>query len=569
MRIDKLIVRKTNPFEQVIREIKFIKKGLNLIVDDTPKNLIDSGNSVGKSTAIKIIDLCLGARSVKDLYYDADTKSENKIVKDFLKSYKVQAELILIDVKINKTYSIKRDLFPRGKKYISDYPYNEQDFQEKLKEIIFGSKEPRPTFRQLMPKFIRLIDTAEDNMIKFLPSITNSDTYETIYCFLFQIHNNSLLNKKSEITEQLSECQKAIQILEKSNSISSMSALQQSLELINSDLDHLYKERKELSYMDAYREELELKRSLTLHINNLQSQMNTLEFEVETINKSIKTLTKEKRKIDFDTLKAIYREAQSYIPNLQKNFENLVSFHNAMIENRIFFIQEQLNTKQQLLQQYHEELQNMLNEKEKIIVDVLDEGILDELNVLNRKIEDLSLRKGEIQQSIHLLDEQEEIRQNLNNQLSQIKLQMKSEKTEEKFTRFNQIFSDYCAKLYGEKYLLSYNPNWREEKKFPVSITSLGGNVGTGKKKAIIVAYDLAYMQYSIEAGIKAPLFVIHDKMENTYIHQLKTIFEICEEIDGQYIIPILRERIDRIDQKYIEKAKILELSSNNKFFRI
>lgn len=76
-------------------------------------------------------------------------------------------------------------------------------------------------------------------------------------------------------------------------------------------------------------------------------------------------------------------------------------------------------------------------------------------------------------------------------------------------------------------------------------------------------------MQYSIELGMNVPQFVIHDKMENTHINQQKTIFEICEEIKGQYIIPILRERIDKVEQKYIDKAKILELSSSDKFFGI
>ena len=97
----------------------------------------------------------------------------------------------------------------------------------------------------------------------------------------------------------------------------------------------------------------------------------------------------------------------------------------------------------------------------------------------------------------------------------------------------------------------------------------MGGNVGTGKKKAVIVAYDLAYMKFSTEMGIKVPQFVIHDKMENTHINQLKTIFEICSKIEGQYIIPILRERIDKIDRKYIDKAVVLELSTSDKFFRI
>lgn len=568
MKIKKLIVRKTKPSEVVIREITFNEKGLSLIVDNTPEDIIESGNSVGKSTAIKIIDLCLGARSVRELYYDSDTRSENIEVKDFLSENKVQAELILLDTNKN-IYSIRRDLFPHGKKYIFDDEYNKDEFGAELKKIIFGLSEPRPTFRQLIPKFVRLENTAEDSMIKFLPMMTSNDAYDAIYCFLFQIYSDKLVNQKSEILEKLWECQKTVQALEKSKSITSLSLLKQSLEIINSDLKDLYDKRQKLSYMDIYRDELDTKRKLTLRINDLQEKMELLEFEIDNIEKSILKLSEEKRDIDFDTLSAIYDEAKSYIPELQKSFEDMVNFHNTMIQNRIDFIQQQLESKHELLEQYSQQLGGILEEKEKVTIEALDEGLLDELNMLNKKIEELSLKKGEIQQSIYLVEEQEQIRQNLNKELLAVEKQMEDEGIEEKVKRFNQIFSDYCDKLYGEKYLLAYNDNWKEEKKFPVSIASLGGKIGTGKKKAVIVAYDLAYMQYSIEVGMKVPHFVIHDKMENTHINQIKTIFEICNKIEGQYIIPILRERIDKVDQQYIERSKVLELSSSDKFFRI
>ena len=179
-------------------------------------------------------------------------------------------------------------------------------------------------------------------------------------------------------------------------------------------------------------------------------------------------------------------------------------------------------------------------------------------------------KKGEISQSIQILEEQENIRNNLNDELAKIDRKIGNEADSgEKIKKFNQIFADYCNQLYGEKYFLAYDENWKENKKFPVTIASLGGNVGTGKKKAVIVAYDLAYMKFSTEMGIKVPQFVIHDKMENTHINQLKTIFEICSKIEGQYIIPILRERIDKIDREYIDKAIVLELSTSDKFFRI
>lgn len=568
MKIKKLIVRKTKPSEEIIREILFNENGLSLIIDNTSEDMRESGNSVGKSTAIKIIDLCLGAKSTKDLYYDSDTRSENLDIKTFLNEYKVQAELILID-KNKKEYVIKRDLYSRGKKYIFDKDYNQNDFRNELKKIIFDLKEDKPTFRQLVPKFVRLDNTAEDRIIKYLPLMTSNDTYDLIYCFLFQIYSEVLLNRRSEINNKISECQKTIQTLEKSKSIISLSVLKQSLELINEDLEVLNDKRQKLSYMDTYREELDAKRKLTVRINELQEKMEFLEFEIDNIGGSISKLSQEKKEIDFATLQAIYEEAKSYVPNIQKSFEDMVAFHNTMIQNRIDFICSQLVAKQDLLAQYSQQLDDILVQKEKVTIEALDEGLLDELNMLNRQIEDLSLKKGEIQQSINLLEEQEQARSKYNKELIEIEDQMECDGVEEKIKKFNQTFSSYCEKLYGEKYLLAYNENWKEEEKFPINIAALGGNVGTGKKKAVIVAYDLAYMQYSIDAGIQVPQFVIHDKMENTHINQLKTIFEICEDIEGQYIIPILRERIDKVNNEYIEKAKVLELSSTDKFFRV
>ena len=55
--------------EELIREIKF-HKGLNLIVDETPgANLQKSGNSVGKTTVIRLVDYCLDSNG-KNIWYD-------------------------------------------------------------------------------------------------------------------------------------------------------------------------------------------------------------------------------------------------------------------------------------------------------------------------------------------------------------------------------------------------------------------------------------------------------------------------------------------------------------------
>ena len=79
---------------KIIREINF-RKGINLIVDETPISETKTGNNIGKTTVLKLIDFCLG-ESPKDIFIDPDNpKNEYKLVKDFLLKGKVLITLIL------------------------------------------------------------------------------------------------------------------------------------------------------------------------------------------------------------------------------------------------------------------------------------------------------------------------------------------------------------------------------------------------------------------------------------------------------------------------------------------
>lgn len=568
MRIEKLIVRKTYPKNEEIRTITFKQNGLNLIVDNTKIDSEESGNNVGKSTAIKIIDLCLGAKEVREIYYDSDTNSENIDIKNFLTTNKVQAELVLFDSNHNKI-KLKRDLFRNGKKYIDDTEKNESEFWNYLKARIFDLNEPSPTFRQLIPKFIRLSQTSEDNIIKFLPVAVAKSTYNTIYCFLFRLMQTDLISKADDIRNQLSECRNTSRSLEKSKSITSLSMLKQKESLIENDLHDYQEKRKKFSYMETYKEELKKKHDISNTIEEIQGKIQLLDFEIATITESIESLSNSQSNIDISTLKRIYEEAKCYIPALQKEFQDVINFHNAMIQNRIDFIQSQLDKKQDLYQQYSQKLDSLLEEKKQITIEVLDEGLLDELNVMNQRIENLNFQKGEVTQAIKLFEDQENLKNKLLNELDAINKKIDDFEIDDKLRAFNEIFAQYCANLYGEKYLLAYNREWQQENKFPVTVDSLGGNIGIGKKKAVIVAFDLAYMQYTASTGIPSLQFVIHDKMETTHINQLRTIFDLCKTINGQYIIPILRERIDTVDAEIIDNAKVLELSESDKFFRV
>ena len=59
----------------IIREINF-RLGINLIVDETPNTQgKETGNNVGKTTVLMLIDFCLGA-NINHIYTDPENKKD-------------------------------------------------------------------------------------------------------------------------------------------------------------------------------------------------------------------------------------------------------------------------------------------------------------------------------------------------------------------------------------------------------------------------------------------------------------------------------------------------------------
>src|SRR5690554_3762617 len=102
----------------LIREIEF-HKGLNLIVDETVvKDKRTTGNNVGKTTVLRLVDFCLGS-SGKNIYQDSEFKEqENSTIKDFLINTEVIVVLTLVDDLDfpSDIITIKKNFLKYGKK---------------------------------------------------------------------------------------------------------------------------------------------------------------------------------------------------------------------------------------------------------------------------------------------------------------------------------------------------------------------------------------------------------------------------------------------------------------------
>ena len=237
---------------KIIREINF-HNGINLIVDESENQI--TGNSVGKTTVLKLIDFCLGANP-KHIYVDPETKrKEYRLVKDFLIEHKVLITLVLtpdLRDKTAKKLKIERNFLSRKEiiRKINGESFTEEEFEIKLLSLLFPDySADKPTFRQIISHNIRYKDRSINNTLKTLDSYTSDAEYETLYLFLFGCEFTKG-NTKQEILTKLKQEDTYKTRIEKNQT---KSAYETSLSLIENDIIRLNKKKESFNLNENFR----------------------------------------------------------------------------------------------------------------------------------------------------------------------------------------------------------------------------------------------------------------------------------------------------------------------------
>lgn len=174
---------------KTIRNIQF-HRGLNLIVDETPTGETLTGNNVGKTTVLRLIDFCLG-KDGSVVYTDPENKKEvYQLVKDYLIEKKITITLTLVD-NLNspqRLVEVSRNFLKRSETIckVNGKDVNKTDLEKYLSNIIFPTIQvAKPTFRQIIAHNVRYDEIRLNNTLEVLNSFTKLEEYETLYLFLF------------------------------------------------------------------------------------------------------------------------------------------------------------------------------------------------------------------------------------------------------------------------------------------------------------------------------------------------------------------------------------------------
>jgi uncharacterized protein YydD (DUF2326 family) len=549
----------------LIREIPF-HKGINLIVDETKsENKTESGNSVGKTTVLRLIDFCLDGNG-KNIYIDPEFKTTNNKIEQFLKGNNIRILLTLcedIDDLTSREIEIERNFLNYKSKIqkVNGEALSNDEFPKVLKDLIYNSQSDKPTLKQLKSKNIRDEKNKLIHTLKVLDAFTTDVEYELLFLFWLGIDTDS--SKDKLVRDKHLEEKLQTRLRKESN----LSQINQSLIIVNKEIADLNSKKELFNLNEKYEEELQLLNLTKSQINQISTKLSRLELRKELILESKTNLEKDYSDVDTVQIKRMYQKAKSLIPNVQKTFEQTLSFHNEMIQQKISYITEELPNLEIEINKEKRNL-NSLIIKEKTLSESLNKsGAIDDLQIIINDLNSYYEKKGK-------LEEQKRLWEKSNDNLKQIQKKLdtiiksiisKDELIQERITEFNNFFSDISSRLDGLHSLLSAE---NVDGVYKFKIGNIEGNPGTGSKKSQMASFDLAYIKFADSLGIPCLHFVLQDQIENVHSNQITNLLtEIVDEVNCQYVLPVLRDKLPTdIDIKHFE---ILSLSQSDKLFKV
>jgi len=397
---------------RIIREISF-RKGMNLIIDETPikddSDKIQTGNNVGKTTVLQLIDFCLGADS-KGIYVDPDSKKhEYTLVKDFLRNNKVLITIILkddLDIENSNEIVIERNFLSRKEiiRRINEDNYTEDEFEIKLSNLIFPNHNiEKPTFRQIISHNIRYKDESINKTLKTLDKYTSDVEYETLHLFMLGVDFNKG-NEKQNILVKLRQEDTFKKRLEKSQT---KTAYETALSLIDNDIEKLNLKKADFNLNKNFEADLDKLNNIKYLINKKSSELSSIKIKKDLIIEAEQDLKSNVSNIDIQQLQAIYQQATQRISDIQKSFDDLVRYHNQMINEKVNFIKKELPEIERSIKIKSSQLIALLEDEKSQSLLISKSESFEELEKLIGELNEKYRKKGEYESTIQQLNEVE------------------------------------------------------------------------------------------------------------------------------------------------------------------
>jgi uncharacterized protein YydD (DUF2326 family) len=556
---------------QVLREITF-KDGLNLILDKPTDSGKQSGNNVGKTTVLRLIDFCLGSDG-DEIWQDSEFKDRvNQDVFDLLHGTPFVFITLKISDKFRGSHSLRRSFKVKGRKgtgllFIDEVPQDSiTAYRDEVKNILFGTKARKPSLRQLAPKFVRSSNGVMSKTLKFLGSFGSEVDYEAAHLFLFGFFNVSVLEERAALTDKRAVVARDL-----------LGATRQRKEgEIEQLLLHLRREIDEAQASIQVHGEVPEIAAAANSVSEIRAQasgvgsaLGRIEGEIASISLAIASLKHDYDNIDYVAVKSIYSEAGKYHEKLQHDWEDLSNFVTNLRGRKERFLQQQLDELNEKAATARQALARLQVEEENLVMALRQTRAFEVALEARADLHEKLKQVGGLEESLKTIQSLRASLEEIDSKLDATRQAMEDGKAQltQRVSLFNEFFSSLSKELYGEQYLLTFDESKNGSIVF--SLTSIGANVGAGKKVSQTAAFDIAYIKFLRAASINFPTFVCHDGVEAVHGNQLSELLTTANGLDGQLVLAAIRDKLPGINETFLEENTILELAQDDKLFRL
>ena len=553
----------------LIRQIDF-RLGMNFIVDETQGETADTGNNVGKTTLLRLIDFCLGGEPQK--VYSTD-KSTNDLVKRFLQETCVTVELHLQDslLKPERQVCIRRG-FGRGRNAVCEINGKavvSKDLALHLQQAFWGIQITKPSFRQIISHSLRIDDDKLNSVMQTFPtSFARGEEYEALHLFMFGADTKKI-KAKVELRRSIHDDETFRNRLEKEGELGSQKAR---LAMVDKDIERLEAQKNILSVNPDFEADLDRMAFVKSQLGRLGAELGSLQVRRDLILEATEEMKQQKAKANADQVRAIYEQAKAFNQKLHHTFDQLLTFHNEMLARRSRFIDDELPQLNSDIDAYKADIFRLRDEelelKKKLNLSVSYETFDKILTDLNLKYQE----KGELEHSVSQLQDVADRISEKQARLDAINEGLYSKAhqalVQKQLDKFNAYFSTVSRRIYGVDALMAYDIHDKGGKKYYEFMPVDNDSFSTGKKQGEIMCFDLAYIPFADAEKIPCLHFILNDKKELLSNNQLELAAKYVEERhDTQFIVAMLSDKMPEPlrEPKYIVQT----LRLNDRLLRI
>jgi len=559
----------------LLKDYKF-HSGINIILGKySGKKEATGVNGIGKSTLIRLIDYSFLSDSAQKIFsnkkYDFLRKDEHDIILEFE-----------ID---NKTYFIKRDFNKKSNIYFGT-SLNKLDEFEKTEfkavltnlflpvekdDVFFDGNK----FRTIFDFFIK--DDLDNqkrfeplNFLKYNASVKEKAIYNF---FLLDLPTKHLINY-NEQSKEYEKFNVAINTAEEKIKIETGKTIQeykserinidQRIILLENSLDNYHFIEK---YKDIEKQLIEVTKLINTKLTEYNSLDNKLNKIKESYNVNQNIETKEIRKI--------YNEVVENFGNqVAKTLDEVIDFKNNILANRKKYLIQKEDKLQKAIGEVLNDISNLEIKRSNFYKSLDEKGALDSVK---NTYEELIIEKTDLEKNVQVIkqiDEYQEMLNNLNVTISEVKLLISQELKafEGKVDELRKLFLDilknaiFVDENYDNAYFDIVPKPTANRKKLPFDIEiEIPKADALGQSRLKIVAYDLMVFLYNIMNDRKLPDFLIHDGVYHgislkTRINTINYVYhkylENAKHKQFQYIITFNEDEITVPDDKTTQYGK-------------